>query len=190
MLPTKKRSLWPCHQPHPGHFLDFFVRTPLASHGATGQKELNINPPPVSMSFYSCVVTSTDQKAIFFIFFLFKPAKNAITYERRTENLNFWEIFFFLFSPPGCAIPSLIFHYQCVCSRVCIWCWLLCRRACESERAVWEEADVPMIALFLAPRWVCRQSEWLVCHRARVRARTCSVVNKISSSPNWLSAPL
>ena len=21
---------------------------------------------------------------------------------------------------PGCAIPSLIFHYQCVCSRVCI----------------------------------------------------------------------
>ena len=21
---------------------------------------------------------------------------------------------------PGCVIPSLIFHYQCVCSRVCI----------------------------------------------------------------------
>ena len=20
---------------------------------------------------------------------------------------------------PGCAIPSMIFHYQCVCSRVC-----------------------------------------------------------------------
>ena len=28
--------------------------------------------------------------------------------------------------------------------------------ACESERVVWEEADVPMIALLLAPRWVCR----------------------------------
>ena len=22
---------------------------------------------------------------------------------------------------PGCAIPSLIFHYQCVCSRVCVY---------------------------------------------------------------------
>ena len=41
---------------------------------------------------------------------------------------------------PGCAIPSLIFHYQCVCSCVCIWCWLLCRCACESERVLCEEA--------------------------------------------------
>ena len=41
---------------------------------------------------------------------------------------------------PGCAIPSLIFHYQCVCSRVCIWCWLLCRCVCESERVLCEEA--------------------------------------------------
>ena len=33
------RSRSPCFQPHPGLFLDFFVWTPLASYGTTGQKE-------------------------------------------------------------------------------------------------------------------------------------------------------
>ena len=33
------RSRRPCFQAYPGLFLDFFVRTPLASYGAIGQKE-------------------------------------------------------------------------------------------------------------------------------------------------------
>ena len=41
---------------------------------------------------------------------------------------------------PGYAIPSLIFHYQYVCSCVCIWRWFLCRCACELERVLWGEA--------------------------------------------------
>ena len=57
---------------------------------------------------------------------------------------------------PGCAIPSLIFHYQCVCSCVCIWCWLLCRCACESERVLCEEAKCFNNCNTFAPRWVCR----------------------------------
>ena len=44
----------------------------------------------------------------------------------------------------------MIFHYQCVSSCVCIWCWLLCRYACESERVLFEEAKVPMIAILFS----------------------------------------
>ena len=36
-----------------------------------------------------------------------------------------------------------------------------------------------MIALLLAPRWVCRKSDQLVCHSSWVRTQTCSVVNKL-----------
>ena len=49
-----------------------------------------------------------------------------------------------------CAIPSLSFHYQCVSSCVYIWCWLLCRYACESEQVLFEEAKVPMIAILFS----------------------------------------
>ena len=37
VLPADHADLF--FQPHPGLFLDFFVRTPLASYGAIGQKE-------------------------------------------------------------------------------------------------------------------------------------------------------
>ena len=60
----------------------------------------------------------------------------------------------------GCAVPSLIFHYQCVCSCVCIWCWLLCRYACESERVLCEEPKAPMIAILFSSS-VGMSIEWL-----------------------------
>ena len=61
---------------------------------------------------------------------------------------------------PGCAISSLIFHYQCVFTCVCIWCWLLCRYACESERVLCEEAKAPMIAILFSSL-VGMSIEWL-----------------------------
>ena len=38
------------------------------------------------------------------------------------NKISFKALVYTLFEDesPGCAIPSLIFHYQCVCSRVCI----------------------------------------------------------------------
>ena len=60
---------------------------------------------------------------------------------------------------PGCAIPYL-FHYQCVCSYVCIWCWLLCRYACDSGRVLCEEAKAPMIAILFSSS-VGMSIEWL-----------------------------
>ena len=61
---------------------------------------------------------------------------------------------------PCCTISSLIFHYQFVSSCVCIWCWLICRYACESERVLFEEAKVPMIAILFSSS-VGMSIEWL-----------------------------
>ena len=52
---------------------------------------------------------------------------------------------------PGCAIPSLIFHYQCVCSCVCVYdvgCFVdvLASRSGYSGR----KPSVPMIAILLS----------------------------------------
>ena len=65
---------------------------------------------------------------------------------------------------PGCAIPSLIFHYQCVCSCVCIWCWLLCWCACELEWVLCEEAKCSndRNAFKFLGGWVDRVTDWCV----------------------------
>ena len=51
-------------------------------------------------------------------------------------------------------------YYQGVCSCVCIWCSLLCRYACESERVLCEEAKVTMIAILFSSS-VGMSIEWL-----------------------------
>ena len=60
----------------------------------------------------------------------------------------------------GCTILSLIFHYHCVFSFVCVWCWLLCQYACESERVFWEQYKVLMIAILFSSS-VGMSIEWL-----------------------------
>ena len=51
-------------------------------------------------------------------------------------------------------------YYQCVCSCVCIWCSLLCRYACKSERVLCEEAKVPIMAIRFSSS-VGMSIEWL-----------------------------
>ena len=82
-----------------------------------------------------------------------KNSFKALVYTLCEENLA-----------PGCAIPSLIFHYQCACSCLCIWCWLLCWCACESEWVLWEEAKCSndRNAFKLLCGYVDRVTDWCV----------------------------
>ena len=73
----------------------------------------------------------------------------ALVYTLCEDNLILW-----------LRYPSLIFHYQFVCSCVCIWCWLLCRYACDSGRVLCEEAKAPMIAILFSSS-VGMSMEWL-----------------------------
>ena len=60
-------------------------------------KELNINPPPASMSFYSCVVTPTDQKAIsIFMYFFFFTSKKLYYFTSVGQKIWISEKFFLL----------------------------------------------------------------------------------------------
>ena len=51
-------------------------------------------------------------------------------------------------------------YYQCGCSCVCIWCSLICRYACESNRVLCEEAKVPIMAILFSSS-VGMSIEWL-----------------------------
>ena len=58
-------------------------------------------------------------------------------------------------------VPCLRYSFSDISLSVCLFTcvhmmFVACRCACESERVLWEEAEIPMIVIFLAPRWVCR----------------------------------